>query len=490
MLNNLTGNKSSLSSYLDTPLIKFSQTAADWWTIRNAVEGIQIFGGIGSGKTSGSGKMLALSFLKNKFGGIVLCAKPDEANEWKKYAALAGREKDLIIFKEGSPWRFNPLEYETKRTSKGGGLTMNISELFMNVFKMGQRITGSGSEEKERFWENSLKRCLNRIIDLLKLAKEELTVYNMIELISKAPVGSDMLDQINKLEDDEIKEIGKTDYCIKCLYNAGENAMTTQENRDFDLVFNYFLRDFAGLDTRTRSIILEMLLGFCEPFLSGILNDHFAKDTNLVPEMTFQGKIIVLDFSVKDYLIAGIYAQSIFKYLWQQAVERRPVEKDTPPVFLWIDESQYFVNEYDTIFQTTARSSRACTVFLTQNISNYYSQMSGGNTKAKVDSLLGNLSTKIFHCNNDPETNDWASHVIGNNIMALESGGINREVFSLNHAHQEGFNMQLLPQILPYEFTTLKTGGDINNFETQAIITVKGRTWSDGKNYRKVIFSQ
>jgi TraM recognition site of TraD and TraG len=464
-------------SYLDTPLIKFSQDPTDWWTIRNAVEGSQIFGGIGSGKTSGSGRMMALSFLRNGFGGIVLCAKPDEANEWEKYARLTGREKDLIIFNEGS--------------SKGGGLTMNITELFMTVFKMGQRITGSSTEEKERFWDNSLKRCINRIVDLIKLAGEELNIDNMIELISQAPHDLDMFSRIaNEFDDEQIKEIGKTNYCIKCLYNAGENANTPQKEREYDIAFKFFLRDFPMLDTKVRTTIMEMLLGFCEPFLSGILYNYFTRDTNLVPEMTFQGKIIVLDFSVKDYLVAGIYAQCIFKFLWQQAVERRPIEKDTKPVFYWADESQYFVNEYDTIFQTTARSARACTVFLTQNISNYYAQMGGDSSKAKVESLLGNLSTKIFHCNNDPETNEWASKVLGQTIIALESGGLTRETFSLTHAVQEGFNMQLLPQILPYEFSILATGGELNNFETQAIVTTKGKTWSDSKNYRKVIFSQ
>ena len=135
----------SAATDLDFPLIKFSDDRNDWWTLRNAVEGVQIFGGIGSGKTSGSGRMIASSFLKNGFGGIVLCAKPDEADEWIRYARECGREDDLILFREGSEWRFNPLHYETTRSGKGAGLTMNITELCMTVFKMGQRITGSSS---------------------------------------------------------------------------------------------------------------------------------------------------------------------------------------------------------------------------------------------------------------------------------------------------------------------------------------------------------
>lgn len=61
------------------PLVKFDHTKkSDWWKVRDAFEGLQIFGGIGSGKSSGSGKTIAKSFLRNGLGGLVMCAKPDE----------------------------------------------------------------------------------------------------------------------------------------------------------------------------------------------------------------------------------------------------------------------------------------------------------------------------------------------------------------------------------------------------------------------------
>jgi hypothetical protein len=475
---------------LDKVLLKFSDAPSDHWLLRDAVRGTQVFGSLGSGKSSGSGKTIAQAFLRNGFGGLVLCAKPDEAMEWQKYAQACGRLDDMIIFKESSPWRFNPLQYETSREGRGAGLTYNLTELFMSVFKMGQRLSGSNAEEKERFWDNSLRRAVNRIIDLLKIAREELSIQNMVEILSLSPHG-EKINRFNSIKDDsELIKWAEKDFFFQCLLEADQNANTEQAKRDFGLVKNFFLRDFANLDERVRSTIQEMFLGFCEPFLSGILNDHFAKDTNLLPEVTFQGKIIVLDFSVKEYLVSGIYAQCLYKYLWQQAVERRKVTDTTPPVFLWQDESQYFVNEYDTIFQTTARSSRACTVLLTQNISNYYAQMGGKDAEPKVDSLLGNLATKIFHGNNDSVTNDWASKVISQNFIALEGGSFQSSAFSATTSQGQSYMMHLMPQVLPLEFTTLKSGGEENDCEVQGIITLSGRRWSNGKNYRKVIFKQ
>ncbi|RAJ89904.1 TraM-binding TraD/TraG-like protein [Larkinella arboricola] len=479
------------ASNLNFPLIKFSDDQNDWWRVRHAVEGVQIFGGIGSGKTTGSGKAIAHSFLRNGFGGLVLCTKPGEADLWQGYAKKTGREKDFIFFKEKDRWKFNFLNYEINREGRGANQTINITELFITIFKMGQRISGSNAHESESFWENALKRCLNRTIDLLKLAKEEVTVYNMVKLINHSPEGIDAYNHLVEISDDDkkIQEWAHVNYCIKCLNNAIENVQVN-EQPIFDLVYSYFLKEFATIDPRTRNSIKESFLGYCEPFLIGILKDHFSQETTILPEDTFNGKVIVLDFPVKDYLVAGLYAQSIFKHLWQQAVERRKVTKETLPVFLWVDESQYFVNEYDTIFQTTARSSKACTVFLTQNISNYYSQMGGAQISAKVDSLLGNLSTKIFHGNNDAVTNEWASRLIGQTIIALEGGSQQKTMFDINTTYGKSFSKQLMHQILPVEFTNLASGGEYFNYFVEAFITTRGITWSDNNNFWKATFEQ
>ena len=481
----------SQQSYLDTTLLSFSDT--EHWTIRDAVRGCQIFGSIGSGKTSGSGQFIAKKYLKAGFGGLVLCAKPEEAADWIEYAKSCGKtDDDIIHFCEGSKYRFNPLQYETARKSKGGGLTFNLTELFMSVFKMGQRISGSDSEEQERFWENSLKRLINRTIDLIKLSGEEMSVYNMVEIIGTMPTNTDTLLEIREKGKslDGIKVLNESNFCFKCMAYALNNITNPKEERDCNLVYNYFYRDFPLLDDKAQSTIKEMFLGFAEPFLTGILNDHFAEGTNVTPENTFDGKIIILDFSVKEYLVAGIYAQCLFKYLWQQSVERRNIEDDTKPVFLWIDESQYFINEYDVIFQTTARSSRACTVLLSQNISNYYMQMGGKNVKAKVDSLLGNLGTLIFHNNSDAVTNEWASRLIGQEIAHMPQLNISSKLYSTDLQTSETTVASYMPQVQPKRFTTLRSGGSDNNYQVDAIVFVTGKSWADGKNYRKTFFTQ
>ena len=481
----MTEKEKEIRTNLDYPLVKFSKNEQDWWTTRDAVRGIQIFGGIGSGKSSGSGNTFAKTFLNNGFGGLVLCAKPDERVNWEKLAKETGRENDLIIFKEDSEYQFNPLQYELTREGKGAGEVFNLSYLFMEIYKMGNRFSGSGGGgESERYWDNALKRCINRMIQLLKFAKEQVSIDNMISILSLAPHEEDV-KQISALDQEGLLDLCNENFCIACLVNAVENCSETPQERECDFVTNYFMKEFAKLDSKSRAIISESFLGLAEPFTSGILKKHFSETTNIRPELSFEGKIIVLDFPVKEYLASGVYAQGIYKLLWQQAAERRDPNEDLLPTFLWVDEAQLFLSDYDQIFQTTARSAKACTVFISQNISNYYTAIGGSNPRPKIDSLLGNLGTKIFHANNDAVTNEWAGNTIGKAFMNISSINIGK-----GQSQNTGLQQQLHFQVEPREFTTLKSGGPINKFDVEAIMTIAGREWSNGLNFKKVFFDQ
>ena len=501
-----------MPDYNSKVLLNFSDKPIDTWTIDDATKGTSIMGSTGSGKTTASGKQLAEAFLKEGWGGLVLCAKTDEAKLWKQYCKDTGREKDLIIFGKGSKHFdgedegkeivFNPIDYEMKRAGEGAGETQNLTNIFMNIYRMGNRIASEGDTKEERYWDTALKRCLNRVIELLKLAGEDLSYSNMVKVISSSGnVDKDkVLDIIVHLErGDEPPELNnETNFCLKCIAKAysnnfiGDRTVTPENLIAFDLVGDYFSQVMPSMGSRTRSVVTESFMGLAEPFLSGLLYRHFGGRTNLSPEWTYEKqKIIVLDFPIKEFLDAGIIAQSVFKLLFQQAVERRNVEQYPTPVFLWCDEAQYFINPYDQIFLTTARSSRTATVFLSQNISNYFAVMgSGSDAKARVDSLMGNLCTKIFHANSDAETNEYASRLIGNALTQLSNSGEQHAAFELEGTYSKGESSQLLPQVQAREFTILKTGGSVNDLEVHGILAVNGRQWSNKKNYLRVIFKQ
>ncbi|VTS08044.1 hypothetical protein [Tuwongella immobilis] len=86
-----------VADLLDETLVSF--TMNDRMTLRNACEGVGIFGSTGSGKTSGSGRAIADGLLRHGLGGVVLCVKPGDAAEWLERAKSLGRESDLIFFR-------------------------------------------------------------------------------------------------------------------------------------------------------------------------------------------------------------------------------------------------------------------------------------------------------------------------------------------------------------------------------------------------------
>lgn len=481
---------------LDHPLISFSDHLDDTWTVRDAVRGVQIFGGIGSGKTSGSGKALAMSFLRSGFGGIILTGKVDETELWIEYAKKTGRTNDLLVFSEKSSFRFNPLEYELTREGEGAGQTENIVALFTSLVKMGNRLSGAGGGGgDDPFWDMALQRCIKAAVDLLKLSKRDITVANMARIIREAPMGENYLYEYYELSSQvyegseeahqKLTDWASRSFTISCMVWAESNELADREIQAFEVVSSYFLSDFATLAEKTRSSIAEYFYAFANPFRSGLLAEFFAQNTTkeILPEVTFSGKIIILDFPVKKYLQLGVYAQAIYKRIWQQAVERRDVKRYPVPVFMWVDEAQYFLNEEDMMFQTTARSSKACTVMLSQNISNYYATIGGKNPKERVNSLLGNLATKIFHANNDYVTNEWAANTIGRTFQAKTSSNMGKyDSVSVS----ESLNYQVEPQ----EFTVLLSGSEVNDFDVEGVVTVAGKKWSNGKNFIKVAFNQ
>ena len=219
-----------------------------------------------------------------------------------------------------------------------------------------------------------------------------------------------------------------------------------------------------------------------------LFSDVSPDGRNAFPELTHKGVVIVMNLPVKEYGEAGRAAQVVYKYMWQQAAERRNIAQNPRPVFLWVDEAQNFATEYDMQFQATARSSRACTVYLTQNLPNYYAEMGGAHSKYRVDSLVGNLQTKIWHANSDPETNTAAAETIGKSWQVRRSEGMSYggDNVGMSESSQESYDYDVIPQV----FTQLRKGGPLNRFEVQAILFQSGRTWSNGKTYLLTSFNQ
>jgi hypothetical protein len=395
--------KKNITPWLEKKVVTFGDDEGneeEEWSFANAVEGTQIFGATGSGKTSGSGQLIAKNFLYQKIGGLVLTAKPDETKLWKRYCEEMGRGKDLIIFSEGSKYQFNFLEYAYKI---GGNATENIVSLFIEVTDAVNRHSSKNVSENANFWKDQMRSLLRNTIDLLKFSGETISIKNMNRLVSSAT-------------SEETKEL---EYYNELLGMAVENELSEAESEDFEGVIKYWGNEFPRIPEKTRNTVLAEFRGFVDMFTRSPFRELFSSDVGeneVTPDDSFKGKIIVLDFPVRGAnKEMGRRIQLIFKHLWQFAAEGREVKEETLPVFLWADEAQEFIAENDMCFQSICRSARVCTVYLTQNIENYKAVLGG--QMNHVNSLMGNFNTKIFHQNSETVTNRWASDLIGTHLV-------------------------------------------------------------------------
>ncbi len=479
------GNKKDAEAWsLSLPLLNFSRD--DTWTIGNACEGTLVTGATGAGKSSGSGRQIALSFLRSGFGGLVLTAKAEERRRWENYAKAAGRFDDLICFGPGEPWRYNFLDAEL-RFRNSVLLTDNIVNYFSTVLEIAERGQGQGGgREDEGYWRKALKQLLRNAVDLLVFATGTVSVPDLYRIVISAA---------KSLQQAQSEEWKATSFCFECLGKADKASKSVSQKSDFGIVADYFLLEFPCLSDKTRSVIVSTFTSCIDVLNRGVLRELFCTTTNVAPNMTEEGKIILIDLAVKEFREVGQFAQVLWKYAFQRSIERRDVRANPRPVFLWADEAQNFLTSYDFQFQSTCRSSRVAVVLLSQNISNFYAAL-GGNEKARVetDSLAGNLNTKILHANGDAVSNEWASRMIGRcrqffmNANNSEQQPDNEMTYWLGFnqpgQNSAGLSEQYEFEVQPSAFTTLRTGGlqhkgliDAIVFQNGKRFGASGRTW-------------
>lgn len=396
---------------LDDPILEFP--AADGlllpWTIRDACEGTQIFGATGSGKTTGSGRFLALHMLAAGFGGLVLTVKPGDAAEWERYAGLTGRQLIRVSPDTGRRFNFLDAEYQESR-ARGRPATQSLVSLFLAAMEGGQERVSTS----DPYWDDALRQLLTNAIDLAEMAKEAIHLGDIVAVIRTAPQSRDQAQSQSWRQN--------SPFWNEFLVPAERNTKKNRARRvDFDETVRYWGLDFAGLAERTRSVVVSSFTAKATPLLRSPLREMFCstEPDTVSPADSHRGGVVLLDLPVKEWGEAGRFAQVLFKTVWQHLTERRAETRDgqdasrCPPVFLWADEAQYFVTTHDMLFQQTARSAKAATVYITQNISNYHTALGRGDGRAATESLLGNLNTKIFHATGDPGTMEWAERLIG-----------------------------------------------------------------------------
>jgi type IV secretory pathway TraG/TraD family ATPase VirD4 len=468
--------------------------------------GTIVTGASGGGKTSAVSKFLAYGHLAaagggpgGGAGGVVLCSKKEERSQWEEWARATGRSDDLVIIDKAGTWRFNPLDWEAARPGEGGGLAINIVALLDELAGAIARSEGRGGEGQgdNRFFQDALHHLNANLVDLPLLASHGKA--DEAFAVSFPLMRAILVTAPQTLDEAASQEWQEKSVCAQLLREADDATKDADEDirATFEECRNYWMIEFPGLSLRTRSIVVLSFSMLVRPFITHPLRKLFATDSNISPEDTFSGKIIIVDLPVQEFRLAGRIAQLAWKYCFQIAVMRRTPPTDGTylrPVFLWADECQNFVSDFDAEYQAVARSAGGCTVYLTQNRESLRRVLGSDDA---VDSLLGNLSLKIWCNNSSPDTNEWAAKILGEHFVQVVGTSANTPGDSgasagVNRNEQRRYFVE------PSTFTTLKRGGAQNNFEVEAIVYNGGHRFKhqtrQGREtllpYRMLRFSQ
>ena len=416
-----------LSDVLDTPLLQL--TRQDSFRLRDAVAGVCITGQIGSGKTTAS-RALKRSFLSAGMGGLALAAKPEEVEEWQWLCAETGRSNSLIVV-DGRSAIINLFVYELARQRKRG--INAVVELVMRILEIARLASPSPGRQGEAFWDDTIRQILRHAIPVLFAALDNFGVSDLLALVRSAPTSPEQMRD---------PSWQKTSAFYRYFCAAAEKL----DDATGDRLMAYWSGDFALLDPKTRGNIVISLTTALDRFNHGWLREAFTTETYVPPELSCHGAVIVLAMPALTLNEDGIIAQQIYKYLWQRAVLSRnglSPEQRWRPVFLWMDEFQYFVNSFDAEYQSTCRASLACTVILTQSLPTLYAKFGHDGGHDRVHHLLGNFATRIWHSNSCAETNDWAARTLGKAVQTRanfnESQGSNTN-YGMNMGEGSSWN--------------------------------------------------
>jgi hypothetical protein len=217
----------------------------------------------------------------------------------------------------------NILQYETQRPGERVAITNDLIALFRCLIGVMSRSRQSGL--KDDFWSNATNALMRNLFEIFLLSGEPFTIHRFIRFINLAPK-------------DPTASWQTIDYFGELMTRARTNAgKGTQTDRDcFSDAFEYWTKTFPAEPDVTRGGYIAGFTAMASVLTGRGIHEIVGTETNLTPEMILSGKIVILDFPIKESVQGGSMVQAVWKLLFQQAIERRADKNLTTarPVFL------------------------------------------------------------------------------------------------------------------------------------------------------------
>jgi type IV secretory pathway TraG/TraD family ATPase VirD4 len=452
-------------------LFRLSECPEDAWTLRDALTGLIVFGDTGAGKTSTSLRKILRSQLRYGLGMLIPCVKKSDAEMYVRHAQECGRGSDVILVGPGHAARYNFLRDEAARPGA------ELETLVHLLNRLSGKDAAKDGVQNAQFFKGGADQIYRNAIELLQFAEEPVDVIGFSKILRS---------YARSREEVSTEEWHQRSHVAWLIRKA-----TQLHPRDERLgrVMYYWMKELPGTYSGQRDAFASNVSVAIDPLTRGRVSELFQGESNVGPELLFEGKIIIIDVPIKEHFEAASLCGKIWLLMAQCAIERRKIDLKTPtttrPVSLFLDECEnYAMGKLDVDFQSTCRS-QLCPVTRAIQSFNFLEVAYGNATMAK--SIAEMMVTKVFHAVNG-DTVKYGVELIGNTLQ------LERSLNGNGKDRSENVHESSKPDCPPWEFTSLERAQE-PDFTSEAIVYQSGRRWgpkSEGKNrgrWVKVTFS-
>ena len=408
------------------------------WEWKDFYKNSIIFGMSGTGKTVCvlnavfDGLLASTARSSHPCSGLILDPKGDFKSKIRTVARKYAREDDVVIINPYSlreSIRWNPLDSEDDELELAARFAAALESLGMS--------SGGG----DTFWIDSAKKFIRHAIKLLRITN---------------PPG----------EPPSFAQIGALAGSIKRISEVADLVADDDPRGDQCLAF--FADEWATLADQTRSSIQAYITNMIDPFLMEPYATMFAgRSTMRVADMIEDGKLLYVYMPIADKEAMSKVICTFVKLEYYREVLKRP-DKPRSSFFLCDEFQAYFTampGKGDSDFFERSRQSRHANVIATQNYPALIKV--AGDKESVVNNLLGNCAVKIFLRNTDEKTNDYASKLFGQQLVAIASSNLNQGVGKSMGSAGASSNRQYDQKVRPEEFVGLAVpAGEIDYAET------------------------
>jgi hypothetical protein len=408
------------------------------WDWKDFYKNCIIFGMTGTGKTVCvlnallDGLLLSTGRSGQPCAGLILDPKGDFKKKINVVCRKSGREGDIVVidpYSLANSIRWNPLDSDDDELEVASRFAAALESIGMK----------SGADGT--FWIDSAKKFIRHAIKLLRITN---------------PHG----------DPPSLAQIGELASSLKRLSQVADQVADDDPRGDQCLAF--FGDEWVKLADQTRSSIQAYITNMIDPFLMPPYATLFAgRSTMRISEMIDEGKILYVFMPIADKEAMSKVICTFVKLEYYREILKRP-NKPRSSFFL-CDEFQAFFTvmpgKGDADFFERSRQSNHANLIATQNYPALIK--AAGDRDSVVNNLLGNCAVKIFLRNTDDKTNEYASKLFGQALVAMASSSVSQGSGKSLGSAGASASRQYDQKVRPEEFVGLAVpAGGVNYADT------------------------